>query len=95
LELALSLDVSKDENCAIVSLVGTEVGGAPLVAARTTRTIGDVPILLASYGASETSVSLAVSEKDAHEVLAALHEEFFGEGLPDGVLTRSGEEVDP
>jgi len=45
-----------------------------------------------SYGASDTSVSLVVSQKDVHEVVVTLHGEFFGDGIPDGVFARADEE---
>jgi hypothetical protein len=48
-----------------------------------------------SYGASNTSVSLVVSEKDVEEVVVKLHGEFFGDGIPDGAFARAGGEVSP
>jgi aspartate kinase len=94
-ELGETLEVSREGDCVIVSLVGADAGNAPSVAARATRAIGDARLLLMSYGASNTSVSLVVSEKDVEEVVVKLHGEFFGDGIPDGAFARAGGEVSP
>jgi aspartate kinase len=92
-ELAETLEVSREEGCVIVSLVGADAGNTLSVAARATETMGEIPVLLMSYGASDTSVSLVVSEKNVPEVVVKLHREFFGDGIPEGVFARADEEV--
>jgi aspartokinase len=73
--------------------VGEDVRDTPGVAARATRAIGDIPLLLVSFGASDTSVSLVVSHEDVHEVVVKLHGEFFGEGVPEGMFARTDVEA--
>lgn len=94
-ELSKTLQVSREENCVIVSLVGSDTGRAPDIAARAIETIRGIPILLMSYGASDTSLSLAVLGKDAHEVVVKLHREFFGAGIPDTQIAQADGEVRP
>jgi len=93
-ELGESLEVSREESCVIVSLVGADAGTAG-IAARAMGSIGDRPILLMSYGTSDDSVSLVVSAADAHGALEKLHEEFFGDALPEGGFTLVDREVHP
>jgi len=94
-ELGESLEVSREESCVIVSLVGADAGTASGIAARAMGSIGDRPILLMSYGTSDDSVSLVVSAEDAHGALEKLHEEFFGDALPEGGFTLVDREVHP
>jgi len=94
-ELGESLEVSREESCVIVSLVGADAGTASGIATRATGSIGGRPILLMSYGTSEDSVSLVVSAEDAHGALAKLHEEFFGDALPEGGFMSVDREVHP
>ena len=94
-ELGGRLEVSRKEDCAIVSLVGADTGTAPAVLTRATEVMGDIPILMTAQGVSDTSLSLVVSEADVQEVVERLHGAFFGEGFPDGTSAREGEEAYP
>ncbi len=94
-ELSETLQVSQEEGCVIVTLVGSDTGKAPDVAARAIETIRGIPILLMPYGASDTSLSLAVSERYSQEVVVKLHREFFGAGKPDTQFAQADGEVQP
>jgi len=94
-ELGESLEVSREESCVIVSLVGADAGTVSGIATRAMGSIEDRPILLMSYGTSDDSVSLVVSAEDAHGALEKLHQEFFGDALPEGGFTLVDREVHP
>ncbi len=85
-ELGESFEVSPTENCVIVSVVGEDIGRTPGVVTRATRALEHIPLLMASYGASDTSASFVVSKDDADEVVMMLHRELFGESAPSDIF---------
>ena len=83
-DLAGTHDVTRDERCAIVSLIGDDVLRAPDVSLRATRALQPIPLRLACPGPSDTSVSFVIADRDAGDAVVKLHDEFFRrEGLPD------------
>ena len=76
-ELPPSLDVTRIEDSAIITLVGSDAGAAPGISARATRSLGSTRILLLPCGVSDTSISLVVAREDVKGGLEALHGEFF------------------
>jgi aspartokinase len=85
-ELGETFEVSPTKNCVIVSLVGEEIGRTPGVVTRATRVLEHIPLLMASYGASDTSASFVVSKDDVDEVVMMLHRELFGESAPSDIF---------
>ena len=45
-----------------------------------------IPLLMASYGASDISASFVVSKDDVDEVVMMLHRELFGESAPSDIF---------
>jgi aspartokinase len=85
-ELGETFEVSPTENCVIVSLVGEDIGRTPGVVTRATRVLEHIPLLMASYGASDTSASFVVSKDDVDEVVMMLHRELFGKSAPSKIF---------
>ncbi len=85
-ELDETLELSARENGVIVSLVGQDVTTIPKIVSRATKVIKHVPILVAPYGASDTSVSFVVPPESVDSVAMEFHRLFFGGEVPDGVF---------
>jgi len=81
-ELGETFEVCPTENCVIVSVVGEDIGRTPGVVTRATSVLEHIPLLMASYGASDISASFVVSKDDVDEVVMMLHRELFGESAP-------------
>ena len=85
-ELDETLELSARENGVIVSLVGQDVTTIPEIMSRATRVIEHVPVLVAPYGASDTSVSFVVPPESVDTAVMEFHRMFFGGDVPDGVF---------
>jgi aspartate kinase len=70
--------VRVERNRAIICVVGEGLRGTPGIAARVFSTISDINVTLISQGASSINFTFAVEEECVKEVVARLHEEFFG-----------------
>ena len=92
-ELDETFELSARENGVIVSLVGQDVTTMPEIVSRATRVIDHVPILVAPYGASDTSVSFVVPPENVDRVAMEFHRVFFGGDLPDGVFVPTEQEA--
>ena len=88
-ELEETLELSPREDGVIVSLVGEDVRTMPGIVTRATSAVEPVPILMAPYGASDTSVSFVVPQENADEVVMKLHTTFFDGDIPEGVFVRA------
>ena len=85
-ELGETFEVSPTENCVIVSVVGEDIGRTPGVVTRAASVLEHIPLLMASYGASDSSASFVVSKDDVDEVVMMLHRELFGESAPSDIF---------
>lgn len=70
--------VGLDRDVAVVSVVGERLPEVPGIVHRTFRALGyaGVDTISISYGASGSSIAIAVDRKDARTALAAIHREF-------------------
>jgi aspartate kinase len=87
-ELSAFAEVSVLRGLAVVSVVGKGLRTTPRVAARVFGALEGVNVLLISQGASDTNLTFVVEEKDAAQVLRALHRDFFENArqlLPAGI----------
>jgi len=57
-----------------------------VVVTRTTSVLEHIPLLMASYGALDTSASFVVSKENVDEVVMMLHRELFGESSPSDIF---------
>jgi aspartate kinase len=73
-------DVTRDDNQAIVCLVGEDIHGRPGIAASVFNTLAEasVNIRMISQGASEINISVVVKEADVPQAVRFLHRRFFG-----------------
>ena len=85
-ELGETFEVSPTENCVIVSVVGEDIGRTPGVVTRAASVLEHIPLLMVSYGASDSSASFVVSKADVDEVVMMLHRELFGESAPSDIF---------
>ena len=85
-ELGETFEVSPTENCVIVSVVGEDIGRTPGVVTRAASVLEHIPLLMVSYGASDSSASFVVSKDDVDEVVMMLHRELFGESTPSDIF---------
>jgi aspartokinase len=65
---------------AIVSVVGRGFLTHHGLASRVFKAVGNVNVVMISFGASDVNLSLVVAEADAEKAVRKLHEEFFGAG---------------
>ncbi|GAB6090150.1 lysine-sensitive aspartokinase 3 [Spirochaeta dissipatitropha] len=70
-------DISKEENMAIICLVGHFLWKDARFIARVFSAISDIPIRLISLGSSDINLSLVVPEDQRVIAVQRLHEEFF------------------
>lgn len=70
--------VSIEEECAILCVVGEGLRSTPGVGARVFGTLSDINIALVSHGASSTNLTFAVGAADVDEAVTRLHAAFFG-----------------
>ncbi|GAC1436833.1 MAG: lysine-sensitive aspartokinase 3 [Terriglobales bacterium] len=72
-------DVTRDDQQAIVCLVGEDIHGKPGIAASVFSTIADagVNIRMISQGASEINISFVIKEDDVPKAVRHLHSRFF------------------
>jgi aspartate kinase len=85
-ELGETLELSPRENGVIVSLVGHDVLSTPEIASRATKAIEHVPILVAPYGAADTSLSFVVPPESGDGVTMEFHRIFFGGDVSDDLF---------
>ena len=70
-------EVTVQNDCAIVCLVGEEIRSTPGIAARAFTALGDINVRMISQGASEMNLSFVVRQDDADHAVKRLHAEFF------------------
>ena len=63
-----------------MSVVGRGFLTHPGLASRVFKAVGDVNVVMISFGASDVNLSIVVAESDAESAVRRLHEEFFGTG---------------
>jgi len=78
-ELRQFSEVSTDEECAIVCMVGDNIRFTPGVAGRAFHAVDSVNIRMISQGASRLNLTFVVAERDLARVVGMLHAEFFNE----------------
>ena len=73
-------DVTREDQQAIVCLVGEDIHGRPGIAASVFNTVAQagVNIRMISQGASEINISFVVKEADVPQAVRFLHRKFFG-----------------
>jgi aspartate kinase len=78
-ELEEIADVTRDDQQAIICLVGEDIHGKPGIAASVFNTIADagVNIRMISQGASEINISFVVQDEDVPKAVRHLHAHFF------------------
>lgn len=78
-ELEQIADVTREDQQAIICLVGEDIHGKPGIAASVFNTIAEaeVNIRMISQGASEINISFVVKESDVPRAVRHLHEHFF------------------
>jgi aspartate kinase len=78
-ELEQIADVSRDDQQAIICLVGEDIHGKPGIAASVFNIIAEagVNIRMISQGASEINISFVIQESDVPKAVRHLHEHFF------------------
>ena len=79
-DLAALGDVRVLGAMAIVSVVGRGFLTHHGLASRVFKSVGNVNVVMISFGASDVNLSLVVAEADAEKAVRKLHEEFFGAG---------------
>jgi len=72
-------DVTRDDQQAIVCLVGEDIHGKPGIAASVFNTVAEagVNIRMISQGASEINISFVIKESDVPRAVRHLHDRFF------------------
>jgi aspartate kinase len=75
-------DVTREDQQAIVCMVGEDIHGRPGIAASVFNTLADagVNIRMISQGASEINISVVVKESDVPQAVRFLHRRFFSGG---------------
>jgi aspartate kinase len=78
-ELEQVADVAREDQQAIICLVGEDIHGKPGIAASVFNTIAEagVNVRMISQGASEINISFVVKESDAAKAVRHLHAHFF------------------
>lgn len=78
-ELEQIADVTRDDQQAIICLVGEDIHGKPGIAASVFNTIAEsgVNIRMISQGASEINISFVIQESDVPKAVRHLHAYFF------------------
>ncbi|HUG53458.1 MAG TPA: lysine-sensitive aspartokinase 3 [Vicinamibacteria bacterium] len=76
-ELARLGEVQVLHSMAIVSIVGRGFTRQSGLAARVFQSLGEVNVIMISFGASDVNLSFVVAEADAEKAVRALHREFF------------------
>jgi aspartate kinase len=84
-------EVNRDDQQAIVCLVGEDIHGVPGIAASVFTTIAKagVNIRMISQGASEINISFVIKESDVPRAVRHLHARFFGENSQPAVGNAS------
>jgi aspartate kinase len=77
-ELAPFGDVVIERNRAILSLVGSALGGGSRTMARALTALGDVRLHMISLSATEINLTLIVDDDQLQPAMRAVHAEFFG-----------------
>jgi len=70
-----SIDIETDR--AIITLVGPGLSERSGIAGRIFRSLGKTNCEMISYGGSESTINLVVSDEEANRVVKRLHKEFF------------------
>ena len=78
-ELSTLGRTSVEGNKAIVTLVGEELRSAPSVVSRIFTGFDEAGMDLLMHGSSPITVNLVVDEADVEDVIARLHDVFFGQ----------------
>ena len=78
-ELQEFAEVTVEKRQALVCLVGENIRHTPGIAGRAFQVIHEKNVCMISQGASLMNLGFVVSDDDAHDVVSALHEEFFRE----------------
>jgi aspartate kinase len=76
-ELSAFADVSREDDMAIVCVVGEGLQTDPSLVGQMIGAAGDVPLKLVSQAASRRNVTIVVRESDLPKVLYRLHDRFF------------------
>jgi aspartate kinase len=81
-DLGKMADVTRDDQQAIVCLVGEDIHGRPGIAASVFNSLAEagVNIRMISQGASEINISVVVKESDVPQAVRFLHRKFFTSG---------------
>ncbi len=87
-ELAPFGDVTIERNRAILSLVGSALGGGSRTMARALAALGDVRLHMLSLSATEINLTLIVDGDQLQPAMRAVHAEFFGAPAGDAGLTE-------
>jgi len=78
-ELAHFSEVSVEQNQAIISMVGDNIGTTSGIAGRVFQALNGTNIRMISQGASNLNLSFVVAGPDLQKAVAALHGEFFSD----------------
>ena len=73
-------DVTIERNRAILSLVGSGLGGGSRTMARALGALGDVRVHMLSLSATEINLTLIVDGDQLQPAMRAVHDAFFGAG---------------
>jgi aspartate kinase len=70
-------DVQREDQMAIVCVVGDGLQRQPALAAQVLGSVGDVPLRMVSQAASRRNITFVIRESDLPLALGRLHERFF------------------
>lgn len=70
-------DVQREDQMAIVCVVGDGLQRDPALAAQVLASVGDVPLRMVSQAASRRNITFVIRESDLPSALERLHEKFF------------------
>ena len=74
--------VEREDQMAIVCVVGDGLHDDPGLAAQVLASVGDVPLRMVSQAASRRNITFVIREADLPRALGRVHEKFFAAGLP-------------
>jgi aspartate kinase len=70
-------DVERDDNMAIVCVVGDGLHEDAALAAQVLASVGDVPLRMLSQAASRRNITFVIRDTDLSTALGRVHEKFF------------------
>jgi aspartate kinase len=82
-------DVRREDQMAIVCVVGDGLQRDPALAAQVLTSVGDVPLRMVSQAASRRNITFVIREGDLASALGRLHEQFFPAMVPSTALGAS------